>query len=407
MCMIKSEQLNKNITAIYKKYAPKNMSLAQFTAMIEKDPELLDAIGGEFSSMNPELAQDFKSARTEGGMSVNDFRFKLQQFMNEDAINQVALEYAKTYADIICSDDDILKSVWTFDALTKKQKKDLACKLIKGINKHFGIEDKIKVFVDKPSVKMMLMDIAIDIALKVIKKIEPKDYYKLKRRGYYNDITKEIGVLKYEDFIDFMGILSHEYGNFIDHKYPNLGMLGSQISFYGNAVYSSIEGTEIYDANPTEKSSAKIAEIVEKHLERMLAEQTVKKPEIYVQSLRILVDYIKTQIASMNFQYRKEFKAIEKAEQEYDNIREDFFHRLYNDEAIEKLSNEEYGKAGARIEQIPAVKDKVKTLRNLKLAIPLRYHELESDLRYYNVLINAYDSDKKRFYGLLGVSKEY
>ncbi len=99
------------------------MSLAQFTAMIEKDPELLDAIGGEFSSMNPELAQDFKSARTEGGMSVNDFRFKLQQFMNEDAINQVALKYAKTYADIICSDDDILKSVWTFDALTKKQKK--------------------------------------------------------------------------------------------------------------------------------------------------------------------------------------------------------------------------------------------------------------------------------------------
>ena len=95
---------NKILTT-YKNYAPKNISFQQFEKMIEDDPTLLDAIGGKFSTNNPELSQ---LSNGNHKLSNNDLRKKLANSLNPDVMTQIAEQHAKLYVDIICSNDDIL-----------------------------------------------------------------------------------------------------------------------------------------------------------------------------------------------------------------------------------------------------------------------------------------------------------
>ena len=158
----------KKIADIYTKYAPKNITLADFSYMIEQDPKLLDAIGGKFSTRNPELAQLFK-ARAKGNFVIDTLlREKLHDSISESAMEQVAQERAQIYTDIICSDEEMLKRAWTFDALTQKQKRDFAKKIIEGINEHFGIKDKIKVLVGRRSLATAFLEDSIDFVIKII-----------------------------------------------------------------------------------------------------------------------------------------------------------------------------------------------------------------------------------------------
>ena len=42
------------IIELYENYAPHNITLEQFTQMVEKEPKLLNDIGGNFSTFNIE-----------------------------------------------------------------------------------------------------------------------------------------------------------------------------------------------------------------------------------------------------------------------------------------------------------------------------------------------------------------
>ena len=393
----------KKIADIYTKYAPKNITLAEFTNMIEQDPKLLDAIGGKFSTRNPELTQLFK-ARVKGNDIIdNILREKLHNSISESAMEQVAQEHAQIYADIICNDDEMLKMAWTFDALTQKQKRDFAKKIIEGINEHFGIKDKIKVLVGRRSLATAFLEDSIDFVIKII---SGHKLLKLERHGYYNKLFKEISVLKYEDFVHFVALLSHEYGHFIDNKYPNLGMLGAQISFYGEDVYSSMDGVSVYMANPTERSSHKIANVTENLLSRELRGAARQKPQLYMESIRILADYSKTKIKAMDFAYRKQFKAIEKAKQEYNSAKEKALSKLYPNQDIANLPTKEYVDAVSKINKQPDIKIMQDNIRKLGLKIPQEYEDLKSNLEYYNKLLSAYANDRKLFYDLIA-PKEY
>ena len=393
----------KKIATIYTKYAPKNITLADFSYMIEQDPKLLNAIGGKFSTRNPELAQMFK-ARGKGNDTVdNILRKKLHDSISESAMEQIAQERAQICTDIICNDDEMLKMAWTFEALTRKQRQDFAKKIIKGTNEYFNIEDKIKVMVGRRSLATAFIEDAIDFLIKVLK---GKKYPKKLRKGYYNKLLKEIGLLKYEYFPDFIALLSHEYGHFIDYTHPNFGMLGSQVSFYGRSVYSSTDGVDVYMLNPTERSSHKIAQITENHMSHALRNMIRKKPQLYIESIKILADYSKAKIKAMDFKYKKLFKSFENAKKEYNSAKENALQKLCPNQDISKLPTKEYFSVLRQLEQQPDIKIKYKNMRELFVMLPIEYEDLKSNLESYNKLLYIYNNDKKVFYDLIA-TKEY
>ena len=280
-------EIRKDIIDIYEKYAPKNITLEQFAQMVERDSKLMTDIGGKFSTFNADLARLYKKIDTENPESINNFRNKLKEFIDKNATEKRGSEIAKIYEKIILSDDDILQAAWTFGILNEKQKQDLAIKIIDGINQHFEIEDKIKVSYSKDVFRKLIMQFLV----KLLGAMEDKKYEFINYSGGYNDRKKKITIIPVSNFLEFIGIISHEYGHFIDHRYPDFGMLGAQVAEYGYSVYSQIEGDEIYKSNPTEISSFKIQDIVIEHIKKVLDEQTMKKPDLYIKSLNICINY--------------------------------------------------------------------------------------------------------------------
>ena len=115
----------------YEKYAPKNITLAQFAKMIKRDPKLLDDLNGEFSTYNIELARALKKLNPEQDKSKDKFRNTLKKSLNDTAMEQRAKEIAKIYEDIICSNEEILTAAWTFESLSNKQKLELAVNIVR------------------------------------------------------------------------------------------------------------------------------------------------------------------------------------------------------------------------------------------------------------------------------------
>ena len=134
------------------------------------------------------------------------------------------------YEKVILSDDNILQAAWTFDTLNKNQRQDLAIKIIDGINQHFKIEDKINVSYSKDVFKKLILKFVI----KLLGIMEHKKYEFINYSGLYQ--KRKITITPVSKFSDFIGIISHEYGHFIDNNYPDLGIFGAQIGEYGHSV---------------------------------------------------------------------------------------------------------------------------------------------------------------------------
>lgn len=308
--------------SIYKKYVPQNISLDKFLEDVERNPHILDDIGGKFSSFNPKLSQAFK-AQQSGNMPTDDLHAVLNDAVDWRARYDTPNVFAELYMDVITSDDDILRGAWTYTILNRKQRQELARRIIDGMDARLRLKKKAKVaYTDNkkrhlPRTEMIIMLIR-DIAGKL-----DKNTRKTKRRGFYSSTGNAIVLNKAETFSDFIALIGHEYGHFIDFIYPNLGMLGAQIANYGGQTYQSSakHGRLDYLLNPTEMSSRQIQRELRNRVDIVLEEQARQKPELFISSMETVIGHIKAKIAAMRLKYAKKAQDIE-SQDEYKALNE-------------------------------------------------------------------------------------
>ena len=224
-------------------------------------------------------------------------------------------KYADIYTSIIACDDEILCDAWIFDTLDRKQRQELAIKIIDGINKHLGIEQKLKIrYTDDKkrfmTTQTLLQELFGEFVEKALLRTEAT-----KPTGLYNWQEKSIHIIKSESFSDFIKTLSHEYGHFIDNNYPNLGMLGAQIAEYGEQVYNRT-GAQ-HHKNATERASIDIAEAVRQQVLLFLQKQQESKPDLYKKALTKAVTNLELKLAAINLKSTKKATAHAKESDEY------------------------------------------------------------------------------------------
>ena len=310
----------------YEKYAPKNITLAQFAKMIKRDPKLLDDLNGEFSTYNIELARALKKLNPEQDKSKDKFRNTLKKSLNDTAMEQRAKEIAKIYEDIICSNEEILTAAWTFESLSNKQKLELAVNIVSAMNKYFNIDQTINIDyineVHNPSFSERIRDFARNFMESKWSHIEESS----SNEGVYRNYWSEIVLKQHINFENFIDTLSHEYEHFIDHRFPNLGLLGAQIANYGDKVYASSKYSySEYRKNPTEISSFKLSDIVRKNITRILQEQIEKKPDLYIKTLQTTIKKLRAEFAAQKFKIQRHNFSEEKfneTKNQYEKLRQ-------------------------------------------------------------------------------------
>lgn len=398
--------MNKDIKTkyLYTAFAPKNMTYKQFKDMIDKDPNLLNDIGGKFSTFDSELAKTKKSYKNKK-ISANDLRNKLKDSMNPEVTEQRAQEYAEIYADIISHNRDILFDAWTFDTLNTKQRKELATKIIDEINMRFGIKEKVEIWNIKHKIQQpnteILREVYKKIFIKLSNKLAGTNYKDVDWNGYY-DNKHRIVMLSPKNFFRFIGVLSHEYGHFIDKKYPDLGMLGSQIANYGEKIYSSIEGDNIYKSNPTEVSSFKIGYTVEKHLQKVMTDQAKQAPDLYAKALKKLIAHAQVEMAALRVKNKKELNKISVAEQKFNDIKTKIFDEISNGKNIKDVSPQEIQSCAIKLSNNPQATAAMKEINDIKTRIT-PYTQLEEYIDKCKDLLRYYQTDTETFNYALSV----
>ena len=323
--------IDNKIKEAYEKYAPKNITLEQFTSMIEQDPKLLKDIGGKFSTFNLKASIYFNTYFCNNN---NYLREQLRDYTNIEAIEQGALEYAKIYEKIICSNDSIIEAALNFHNLNEQEKQDLAYKIIQGINKYFNIDSKLNVeYYDRHKGEEVKQH-----KFELIEKF--LNLFKFKRinyglKGQY--IGNETKIVQYKayNFLEFINTLAHEYGHFIDEEYPHLGMLGTQIANYSYRCYTPSKHKD-YKIQPAEVSSFKIGEVVEKHLQNVLIEQGKKR----LQPLKVKLAGLRLQEEKINDKLYKAKRDVLRERGLYDlkfEKRMRMFKKLEKDKSCTKI----------------------------------------------------------------------
>lgn len=299
---------------VYETYVPANITFVDFLTMFKDDPKLLDDIKGNFSSFNPELSKKHRLYKT-GKITSDQLRNIAREAIDVGARIDVPRKYADIYTSIIAGDDEILRDAWIFDTLDRKQRQELAIKIIDGINQHLGIDQKLKIrYTDGKkrfmTTQTLLQELFGEFIEKVILRTEATNPL-----GLYNWQEKSIHIIKSESFSDFIKTLSHEYGHFIDDNYPDLGMLGGQIAEYGRQVYNRT-GAQ-HHKNATERSSMDIAEAVRQQVLLFLHKQLESKPDLYKKALTKAVTNLELKLAAMRLKSTKKTSAHAETSDEY------------------------------------------------------------------------------------------
>jgi hypothetical protein len=260
------------------------------------------------------LSKIFKQYKA-GKITGNQFRKDVYEAINEEARFDVPDKYADIYTSIINGDDEILCDAWIFDTLDRKQRQELAIKIIDGINKHLGIEQKLKIRYTDGKKRFMtprtlLMTWLNEFVEKMILQTEP-----INPGGLYSEQENSIHIIEAETFEEFMHLLSHEYNHFIDCNYPDLGMLGAQIAEYGRQAYDQTSAQ--HDKNATERSSMDIAKAVRQQVLLFLHKQQESKPDLYKKALTKAITNLELKLAAMHLKSTKKASAHADASDEY------------------------------------------------------------------------------------------
>ena len=356
------------IVQAYEEYAPKNITLEQFAEMVEQDPYLMKEIEnntlGEFSTLNPKLAKVLKPISfltSSDSKKMKRARTVLADTMEENKESmKVRLNKIKEiYKEIICSNDDILTAAWTFDLLDDQEKQKLAIDIVNALNKYFNISEKIDIRYDGKHMynqKMLLTtyeklptNFLNSVSAFVVALFSNYDddpvLLDLQGNGYHRppqNFDKEskirIGTCYY--FPQFINILAHEYGHFIDYQYPNLGMIGAQIMYARDLVYGVDYGREYGNGkimNPSEISSYAIGDSLESSVDDMLKKQAKKRPSLYIKTVKLAVDKYKARYKSLNFEYEKLYDKYRKLRDKVINQKYPDYHDLPDREQISIL----------------------------------------------------------------------
>lgn len=394
-----SESIIEKITKLYEKYAPKNITLEEFTDMVQRDPALLRQIEndtlGEFSTFNSELVRPFKNIKSELTFGFRhmlknpidiesdqaDFISKLRLIMGFGKGVYVVNKYVDAYIDILRRNDDILFSAWTFEVLNEEQRQELAIRIIDEMNKLFDVKTKLKV---KYKITKDLKHVLGSFIGSIFTKFVQEPIKNIKADGVYNRPNREILVRNGLNFLDFLGALSHEYGHFIDHLYPDMGMLGAQIAFYGGEVYSN--SAAAYSHNPTERSSFVIEETVKEHIKPLLRKLSKEKPELYIKAVEKISVYKKVEFAALKLRCKKFLESANQAKQNYQKTKKQIIQQNYPD--YEKLSPEKRAEIDAVIQKLPEVIKAYERYLQTQNQIPKYYYELQDELQRYNKVLN-------------------
>lgn len=166
---------------------------------------------------------------------------KFGTFVNQTALDEIAIKYKDEYIKIISENKTLLKKAKNYPNLNRVEQQNIAREIINEISKRQGIETPKVDFIED------LEDLAS-----------------------YSKTTKTIKINpnKHDNFAEIMNSLSHEYTHHIDHYNPELGGLGVQLANIGEEVYST--RSTAYDHNPTEIAAHKIGDFIEDAFKQLL-----------------------------------------------------------------------------------------------------------------------------------------
>ena len=365
----KEKIINDKIVQAYEKYAPKNITFEQFAEMVKQDPYLMKDIEndtlGEFSTFNVKLAKALKSVHflTSSDLKkMNKARTVLADIMEEtkEARDTRLKKIKEIYKEIICSNDDILTAAWTFDLLDDKEKQKLAIDIVNALNKYFNISAKVYIEYDGKHLynrKLLLTERkklptgflnslhAFMVALfgnddDVSGFVDDRSggFYRHPQDLIHNKNEIRLGTCYY--FHQFINVVAHEYGHFIDYQYPNLGMIGAQIMYARDLIYATDYGRDYGNGeimNPSEISSYAIGDAIESFIGDVLWKQAKKRPDFYIQTVNRAVDKYKVRFKSLNFEYERLFDKYRKLRDKIINEKYPNYHDLPDREQISIL----------------------------------------------------------------------
>lgn len=243
------------------KYRPRNMRIFDFVA----SPDL-DSVGGEISTFDEEL-----SWRVRNGHSDNSLR----QFSAGNVVNidEVKTKYASDWMAILQSHPRLVNQI-------KKDPQGIDREQLMGIFQTFAADMLKRQGIKYPHLYVYVVDDWSQVPDGIVDKnilgadVSVGGFFK-PFKTIDSKIEKSIIVINrakqphkddFDLFVKLINALAHEYGHFVDRKFPNHGMLGGQVASVGQSIYqdgTKAQNINVYHDNATEKSSYAIERALE------------------------------------------------------------------------------------------------------------------------------------------------
>ena len=271
--------IDNKIKEAYEKYAPKNITLEQFTSMIEQDPKLLTDIGGEFSTFNPELAKATKSGShhkvvdifkqatknlSKIASQMSDYWLNLLQ-MNKSLVNMArnaapekAIVAYEVLFDLLCT------------AFCEDNNCNIEARVITswdGINvnhENDDCRDGAHISAFALNVPENISDTKRQMIIEEVRRNPERHPYAKKISIVYvniNNIRKNFPNGS-DFFYEMLSVFVHEMQHTLDYQHPNRGALGAQVEYIERKLRTE------YLESPAENSAYSVENLVMERLKK-------------------------------------------------------------------------------------------------------------------------------------------
>jgi hypothetical protein len=268
--------MNEKIKEVYEKNAPANITLQQFTKMVEQDPSLLDS-SGQFSTFNPELSKAAKSGQYHKVAEI----FKQATTNLSNTANQMSdywlelLDMNKSFikaARNATPEKEIVAYEVLFGLLSHAFCEDNDCDIeVRVVTSWDGINvnhenDKYR---DGTHLSGFMLNAPENISdaerQKIIEEVrknpDAHPYAKKTSFVYVNiDNIRKNFPDKSDFFYEMISVFVHEMQHALDFQHPNRGALGAQVEHIDRK--SGMEYTE----SPAENSAYSVENMLIKRL---------------------------------------------------------------------------------------------------------------------------------------------
>lgn len=230
------KDLYPDLVAVYQDFLNDLNSNSLFVNYSTFDPEIAK-LEREFEINKKHINPEDKEKYVEFIQEYTDKMYDLVNLRNGDF---VVGERIEMYCDIIRKNPQILKMAVNFDSLSGSEKIDFARMILNASAKRYGVPQGEVIDVDDYN---------------AVSQLNLHD----SQAGGYNPVSEQFLLRGNKDYSlkYFLEILAHEDGHRIDHKRPDMGMIGLQTMKWNadNYVNDNVVGDEYYRKWPTELSS--------------------------------------------------------------------------------------------------------------------------------------------------------